>query len=121
MKSAIALCVAGAAGAALLALASAHGGAPAVEPVVKITAKRFTYSPAEITLKKGVPVTLELTALDRLHGFDIPELGLRADVFPDQVVRVRLQPTAVGRFNFHCDVFCGVDHEDMEGTIVVVE
>jgi cytochrome c oxidase subunit II len=120
MKSAILLCVA-AAGMALLALAGASGGAPADEPVIKITAKRFEYSPSEITLNTGVPVTLELTALDRLHGFSVPQLGLRADVFPDQTVRVHLQPATVGRFIFHCDVFCGVDHEDMAGYIVVVE
>lgn len=121
MNSAIRLCVAGAAGVALLSLAAASRGAPAEEPVIKITAKRFEYNPSEITLKKGVPVTLELTALDRVHGFNIPQLGLRADVFPDQTVRVHLQPTAVGRFIFHCDVFCGTDHEDMAGYIVVVE
>ena len=121
MKSAIALCVAGVAGTVLLALAGAYGGAPADEPVIKITAKRFEYNPSEITLKKGVPVTLELTALDRLHGFDIPQLGLRADVFPDQTVQVHLTPTTVGRFIFHCDIFCGFDHEDMAGYITVVE
>jgi hypothetical protein len=31
------------------------------EPVIRITAKKFTYTPHDITLKKGVPVVLELT------------------------------------------------------------
>jgi cytochrome c oxidase subunit 2 len=119
MKSTILLCTA--AGAALLALVALRAGADPAETVVQVTAKRFEYSPSEIVLKKGVPVTLELKALDRLHGFNVPQLGLRADVFPDQVVRVRLVPTTVGRFIFHCDIFCGEDHEDMAGTIVVVE
>ena len=33
------------------------------EVVVKMTAKKFEYTPQEITLKKGVPAVLEITAL----------------------------------------------------------
>jgi cytochrome c oxidase subunit 2 len=34
---------------------------------------------------------------------------------------VRFTPDKVGRFNFHCDLFCGSGHEDMMGTLIVVE
>lgn len=120
MRIAVPLSIAGAGVAAALALVAVRAGADA-EPVIQVSAKRFEYSPPEITLKKGVPVTLELKALDRLHGFSVPQLGLRADVFADQTVRVRIVPDKTGRFEFHCDVFCGVDHEDMGGAIVVTE
>src|SRR5438477_8131814 len=91
------------------------------EQVVRITAKRFEYTPSEITLKKGVPVILELTALDRDHGFKVPEFGIRADLKPGEVARVRIVPDHTGRFEFRCDVFCGDGHEDMAGEIVVVD
>ena len=91
------------------------------EQVVHMTAKRFEYNPSEITLKKGVPVILEITALDRDHGFKIPELGVRADLKSGEVTRVRIVPDRVGRFEFRCDVFCGSGHEDMSGEIVVVD
>src|SRR2546427_4709413 len=94
---------------------------PGAEQVVHITAKRFEYTPSEITLKKGVPVILELTALDRDHGFKVPEFGLRADVKLGEVARVRIVPDHTGRFEFRCDVFCGDGHEDMAGEIVVVD
>jgi len=94
---------------------------PGAEQVVHITAKRFEYTPSEITLKKGVPVILELTALDRDHGFKVPEFGVRADVKLGEVARVRIVPDHTGRFEFRCDVFCGDGHEDMAGEIVVVE
>ena len=84
-------------------------------------AKRFEYTPSEITLKKGVPVILELTALDRDHGFKVPEFGIRADLKPGEVARVRIVPDHTGRFEFRCDVFCGDGHEDMAGEIVVVD
>jgi cytochrome c oxidase subunit II len=93
----------------------------AAEQVVHMTAKRFEYTPSQITLKKGVPVVLEITALDRDHGFKIPALGVRADLKSGQVTRVRIVPERTGTFEFRCDVFCGSGHEDMSGEIVVVD
>jgi cytochrome c oxidase subunit II len=91
------------------------------EQVVRMTAKKFEYTPSQITLKKGVPVVLEITALDRDHGFKVPELGVRADLKSGQVTRVRIVPDRTGTFEFRCDVFCGSGHEDMAGEIVVVD
>ena len=93
-----------------------HGGR-----VVPIKVKRFEYTPKEVKLKKGVPVVLELTSLDVPHGFNLPDLGVRADVLPGQTARVRIVPKQTGRFVFHCDIFCGTGHEDLEGAIVVKE
>ena len=101
-------------------LASARVPAGA-EKVIHLTAKRFEYVPSEITLQKGVPIVLELTSLDREHGFDVPELGIRAEVEPGETTRVRIVPDRTGRFEFHCDVFCGSGHEDMSGELVVVD
>jgi len=97
------------------------GASPVAEEVIYMTAKRFEYAPNEITLKKGVPVVLEITSLDRDHGFKVPEFGLRADVKPGETTRVRIVPDRVGRFGFRCDVFCGSGHEDMAGEFNVVE
>jgi cytochrome c oxidase subunit II len=89
------------------------------ERIIKISAERYEYSPAKVTLKKGEAVTLELTSVDRLHGFHIKELGVRADVLPGQPVRVRIVPDKVGTFPFSCDLFCGSGHGDMSGVITV--
>ena len=91
------------------------------DQVIRITAKRFEYSPKEITVKKGVPVALEFTSLDRLHGFDCPGLNIRSDIPPKKVTTLRFVPRKVGAFPFHCDVFCGNGHEGMTGTITVIE
>ena len=108
----------------LFLIAGAFGAAtPAVaaEQVIKITAKKFEYNPKELTLKKGVPVVLEFTSLDRLHGFNCPGLGVRADIKPGKVAKVPLTPQKVGDFEFHCDNFCGSGHTDMTGMFHVVE
>lgn len=91
------------------------------EQVIHITAKKFEYSPSEITIKKSVPVVLELTSLDRVHGFRLVDFGIRADIKPGEVARVRLVPQQTGRFPFACDVFCGVNHEEISAEIVVVD
>jgi len=91
------------------------------EQVIKITAKKFEYSPNEITVKRGVPVTLEFTSLDRVHGFNCMDLGIRTDIIPEKVNRVHFMPQKLGTFEFHCDIFCGEGHEDMTGKIIVVE
>ena len=91
------------------------------EPVIKIVAKKFEYTPNVIKLKKGVPVVLEFTTLDVLMGFKVPDLGIRADIIPGKVSRIRLIPDKAGTFPFVCDIFCGSGHEDMTGTLIVSE
>ena len=89
------------------------------EQIIKVTAKKFEFSPDKIVLHKGVPVTIELVSLDRKHGFAVPELGIRIDVKANETARLRVVPDKVGNFTFRCDVFCGDGHEDMSGKIVV--
>ena len=91
------------------------------ERVIHLVAKKFEYSPAEITVKKGERVAIEIVSLDRKHGFMIPELKVRSDVKPGAQNIVRFTPDKTGTFNFHCDLFCGSGHEGMAGTLVVVE
>jgi len=102
---------------------AAHEMAPKAPPVqtVEILAQKFNFTPDEIKVKKGVPVDLELTTLDRLHGFNVPGLNLRAEIVPGQTTHVKFTPDKAGRFLFHCDVFCGEGHEDMDAAIIVEE
>jgi cytochrome c oxidase subunit II len=91
------------------------------EKVIRIEAKRFDYTPGEVTVKKGQPVVFELTSRDVLMGFNLPDFNLRADVVPDKVTRVRFVPDKTGTFTFLCDIFCGSGHEEMHGQLTVVE
>src|SRR6266516_6580433 len=100
-----------------------HSRADAVpaERVIHITAKKFEFSPDSITLKKGEPVVFEISSGDRKHGFSLRAFGVRTDVLPGGVSRVRFTPDKTGKFTFSCDVFCGDGHEDMTGTVIVNE
>jgi cytochrome c oxidase subunit 2 len=88
---------------------------------VQVTAEKFKYTPDEITLKKGVPADLVLTTKDRVHGFHVPELGLRTEIKPGETEHVRFTPDKAGKFVMECDIFCGEGHESMDGTITVTE
>jgi cytochrome c oxidase subunit 2 len=89
--------------------------------IIKVSAKRYEFSPSEITLKKGVPVVLQLSTEDRSHGFYAPSLNLRADILPGKVTELKVTPQKTGDFDFFCDIFCGSGHESMLGKITVVE
>jgi cytochrome c oxidase subunit II len=110
-RSMVALLAGGAFGAARLA-----ADTPAE---IRIRTKKFEFHPDKVTARLGRPVTLILTSQDRIHGFKMPDFGLRADVVPGQETRLTLVPDRPGRFAFLCDVFCGDGHEDMEGTLIV--
>ncbi|HET9752097.1 MAG TPA: cupredoxin domain-containing protein [Myxococcales bacterium] len=94
--------------------------APAQERVIRVTAKRFEFSPSVIELRVGEPVVLELTSLDRRHGFAVPLLKIDEKIEPGKTLRLRVVPDRPGTWDFHCNLFCGSGHEDMEGRIVVL-
>jgi len=52
--------------------AASAGGGEGAE--IKVTAKRYEFSPNVITVKKGEHVKLIITALDRDHGFKLEAL-----------------------------------------------
>ena len=103
----------------LFAASFAAAGVRAQEKVIPVTAERFKFMPAVIELKLGQPVVLELTTLDRKHGFQVPDLKIDENIEPGKVTRVRIASDKAGNFPFHCGIFCGSGHEEMAGEIVV--
>jgi cytochrome c oxidase subunit 2 len=102
-------------GAALAARALAAAPARRIE----LTARRFEFVPAEITVPRGTRLTLAISATDFVHGFAMPDFGIRQDVVPGRVVEVTLTPGKPGRFHYLCDNFCGDGHDRMSGILVV--
>lgn len=88
---------------------------------VSMLAMKFDYLPDTVTVKQGKPVLLELSTLDRIHGFDAPALGLHTDIAPGAPTILRFTPEKAGVYNLHCDNFCGDGHEGMAGRIIVTE
>jgi cytochrome c oxidase subunit 2 len=91
------------------------------EQVIHISASAFEFKPDQLTVKKGVPVVLELISQDRHHGFKLPQFNVRVDLKPGAIQNVRFVPNKTGSFTFSCDVFCGDGHEEMSGIIEVID
>ena len=106
-------------GIALCAALGAGLSVRAEEKVIRVSARKFVFTPSEITLKKGEPVVFELTSQDVFMGFNLPEFKARSDIVPGKVMHLPLTPDRAGTFTFLCDVFCGDGHETMSGKIVV--
>ena len=88
-------------------------------PVVEITAKRFEFSPKQITLKKGQTVKLRLHSEDVTHGFFLRPLKLDEEIPAGKTTEVVITPQTAGTFLTICDHFCGANHGNMNMTIVV--
>lgn len=88
---------------------------------IEVTAKRFSYAPGEITLKKGQPVVLVIKSADVAHGLRFRELNLNAKIDKSASAQLSFTPDKVGDFVGHCSVFCGSGHGEMTLTLHVVE
>ena len=89
-------------------------------PVIEVHAKRYAFVPAEITLKKGQTVKLELISDDVIHSLVIDGLHLKVRMPPGQKVEASVTPQQTGDFKGKCGVFCGSGHGKMTLTVHVV-
>jgi len=88
---------------------------------ISITAQRFSFTPNEITLKKGQPVTLVIETKDVTHGLLIEGLGVRTEIKKGHASEVTFNPGAAGTFEAKCAHFCGKGHGSMKMTVQVLE
>ncbi|MGA8233594.1 MAG: cupredoxin domain-containing protein [Candidatus Acidiferrales bacterium] len=88
---------------------------------VEIVASKFSYSPSEITLKKGQPVVLVLRTSDVTHGLKIEALGVRSEISKGRDTEIAVTPMQVGQFVGKCAHFCGKGHGSMTLQVNVVE
>jgi cytochrome c oxidase subunit 2 len=87
---------------------------------VEINAKRYSFDPSVITLKKGEPVVLVVKSSDVAHGLRFRDLGVEVKVPKGGQGEVRFTPDKTGDFIGHCSVFCGEGHGTMTLTFHVV-
>jgi cytochrome c oxidase subunit II len=88
---------------------------------IEVTAKRFAFSPSEITVKKGLPVVLVLKSEDVAHGIRFRELDVNLKVKAGGTAEVKFTPEKTGDFVGHCSVFCGAHHGSMAIRLHVVD
>jgi cytochrome c oxidase subunit 2 len=100
---------------------SGFSPAPDAPRRIEVSVKKFAYSPAEITVKKGEPIVLVLTTEDVAHGLKFKELNLNTKFDKNKPAELAFTPDKVGDFVGHCSVFCGSGHGSMTLTLHVTE
>lgn len=106
---------------AVLAMFAPAAWAKSEPQTIEVTAKRFAFSPSEITLKKGQPVLLVLKSEDVAHGIRFRELDVSVKVKAGGTTQVEFTPEKTGDFVAHCSVFCGAHHGSMTIRLHVVD
>nr|WP_199307036.1 cytochrome c oxidase subunit II [Alkalinema sp. FACHB-956] len=84
----------------------------------------FNYEGTEITAGElhvpvGRDVRLNISAMDVLHAFWVPEFRVKQDAIPGRTVSLRFLPTKVGEYPVICAELCGAYHGVMKTKVVV--
>jgi len=95
------------------------GAAAPTERTFRIDARRFEYSPAVLRVNPGDQVTIELVALDVVHGLSIDGYDLQTAADPGKTASISFTADRSGTFRFHCTVTCGNMHPFMTGKLEV--
>lgn len=96
-------------------------GANPAPRVVEIVAKRFEFTPKELTLTAGEPVTLRLRSEDVVHGFFLRALKVDTEVQPGKTTEITVTPEKAGTFTAICHHYCGSGHGGMKMKVIVAE
>lgn len=105
----------------VMSAATQHSNAQDTPRRIEIVAKRYGFTPGDITLKKGVPVVLVLTSNDVDHGLKFNNLGVNLQAKKGKSAEAAFTPTQTGNFVGECSVFCGSGHGSMRMTLHVTE
>ena len=88
---------------------------------VNIVAERFSFTPAQIKVKEGTLLEINLTSEDTFHGFRMPSANINQTI-PARgrgSVKVVFDAKKKGNYPFECSRPCGAGHTMMRGLIIV--
>lgn len=97
---------------------------------IQVTAQkwiwRFQYqngasSTGELHVPAGRPVKLTMSSNDVIHSFFVPDFRIKQDVVPGRYTSTWFKVPETGESNIFCTEYCGTDHSNMTGSVVVQE
>lgn len=96
-------------------------GAPrsSQEITIQMTARKYEFEPAVVTVKQGARVKLIITAADHDHGFKLAAYNIDQKLPKGVATPVEFTADKAGTFSFACSTFCGLGHSKMKGQLVV--
>jgi cytochrome c oxidase subunit 2 len=109
-----------------------NGDVPKDALHVKVTAQQFTWTfeytdgPAKgitapnLYMPVHRAVELEITSVDVLHSFWVPEFGQKQDAVPGRTNPLLITPTKTGTYPVICTELCGLGHALMRRDAIVM-
>ena len=67
------------------------------------------------------PIRLMMTSEDVIHDFAVPAFRIKHDVLPGRYEEMWFRADVPGTYDLFCTRFCGTDHSQMRGQIVVMQ
>jgi heme/copper-type cytochrome/quinol oxidase subunit 2 len=103
-----------------LAVAVSAGAAPAGQEVAVQVSKQG-FKPSRITMRRGEPTRLVLSAAEGEHCFAIEAFRVEKRVVPGRPTRLELTPGQAGVFPFYCCLESGEAAKVERGELTVTE
>jgi len=75
----------------------------------------------ELHVPVGQKVKLIMASEDVIHDFFVPAFRVKNDVVPGKYTTLWFEATKPGRYHLFCAEYCGMNHSQMGGWIVVME
>jgi len=80
----------------------------------------FGVSTSDLYLPVNRQIDLQMTSVDVIHSFWVPEFRVKQDIIPGRTVDLRVTPDLIGEYMVRCSELCGLRHAYMEGKVDVV-
>ncbi|MEX0821149.1 MAG: cytochrome c oxidase subunit II [Rhodothermales bacterium] len=77
-----------------------------------------TVTVGELHVPVDRPVRLNMSSVDVLHSFFVPEFRVKQDVLPDRYSSVWFEATRTDTFHVFCTEYCGQGHSEMLSSLV---
>ena len=75
----------------------------------------------ELHIPLGRTVALTLISQDVIHSFFVPAFRVKQDVVPGKYTSEWFKPTRTGEYHIFCSQYCGTQHAQMIGRVVVMK
>jgi cytochrome c oxidase subunit 2 len=104
--------------------------APEDAEVIKVTGAQWVWTfehedgtreVSQLHLVRGQPYRFEVTSLDVIHAFNIPDFTTMMDAVPGRVNTIWLVPDQSGEYLIQCREYCGFSHYQMRAKLIVEE
>jgi cytochrome c oxidase subunit 2 len=101
-----------------------EGNMPIVHPPagsdIYILARHHDWGEYILELEQGKPYRLHLTSLDIRHSLVVHKLNLMNRIAVGELTTIEFSPAKAGRFELKCGDYCGPQHHNMIGTIIIL-